>query len=88
MQRAQVPDRMTDPVCQRRPVQIEALAGVNLRLAIQRQMVGIFVDQHMRPVRRVSMPPSMGRSGAGACTTASSQARQPYRGRRITRTRN
>ena len=42
MQRAQVPCGMADPVGQRRPVQIDALAGVNLGLAIQRQMVGIF----------------------------------------------
>jgi hypothetical protein len=47
MQRAQMPGSMTDPVCQRRPVQIDALAGINLGLAIQRQVVGIFGHQNL-----------------------------------------
>ena len=47
MQRAQMPGSTTDPVCQRRPVQIDALAGINLGLAIERQMVGIFGHQNL-----------------------------------------
>ena len=47
MQRAQVPGGMADPVGQRRAIEIDALAGVDLGLAIQRQMVGIFGDQNL-----------------------------------------
>ena len=36
----------------------------------------------------VGSPPSISRAGAGAWTTALSQARQPYLGRRVTITRN
>ena len=47
MQRAQVPGGMADPVRQRGAIQIDALAGVDLGLAIQRQMVGIFGHQNL-----------------------------------------
>ena len=47
MQRTQVPGGMSDPVGQRRAIQIDALAGVDLGLAVQRQMVGIFGDQNL-----------------------------------------
>ena len=48
MQRAQVPGSMTDPVRQRGAIQIDAaLAGVDLRLPVQRQMVGIFGHQNL-----------------------------------------
>ena len=36
-----------DPVGERRAVEMDALAGVDLRLAIERQMVGIFGDEHV-----------------------------------------
>jgi hypothetical protein len=36
MQRAQVPGGMADPVCQRRAIPIDVLAGVNLGLAVRR----------------------------------------------------
>jgi hypothetical protein len=42
VQRAQVPGGMADPVRQRRAIQIDALTGVNLGLAVKRQMVSIF----------------------------------------------
>ena len=47
MQRTQVPGGMADPVRQRRTIQIDALAGVNLGLPVQRQMIGIFGHQHL-----------------------------------------
>jgi hypothetical protein len=47
MQRAQVPGGIADPVCQRRAVQVDALTGINLGLAIERQMVGIFGYQDL-----------------------------------------
>ena len=47
MQRAQVPGGMADPVGQRGAIQIDALAGVNLGLAVERQMVGIFGHQNL-----------------------------------------
>jgi hypothetical protein len=37
-----------DPIGQGRAIQVEALAGVNLSLPIQWQMVGIFGDEHLR----------------------------------------
>jgi hypothetical protein len=47
MQRPKMPSGMTDPVCQRRAIQSDALAGVNLGLAIQQQMVGILGHQNL-----------------------------------------
>jgi hypothetical protein len=47
MQRPKMPGGMTDPVCQRRAIQSDALAGVNLGLAIQQQMVGILGHQNL-----------------------------------------
>jgi hypothetical protein len=44
---AQVPGGMTNPVGQRRAVEIDALPRVDLRLAIQRKMVGIFGDENL-----------------------------------------
>ena len=46
-ERAQQPGRLADPVGHRRPVEVDALAGVNLRLTVQRQVIAIFGDQHM-----------------------------------------
>ncbi len=40
-----------DPVGQRGAVERDALAGIDLRLAIERRVVGIFGDQHMRDQR-------------------------------------
>ena len=36
-----------DPVRQRRAIELDALAGVDLRLPIERQVIGIFGDQHL-----------------------------------------
>ena len=47
MQRAQVPGGMADPVGQRRAIEIDALAGVDLGLPVERQMIGIFGDQNL-----------------------------------------
>jgi hypothetical protein len=88
MQRAQVPGGMADPVRQRRAIQVDALAAVNLGLAIQRQMVGIFGHQNLGDGSLGCRPPSISRTGAGACTRPSSQVRQAYLGRRVTSTRN
>jgi hypothetical protein len=46
--RTQVEGGAADPVGERRAVEAQALALVNLRLAIQRQMIGAFGDQHVR----------------------------------------
>jgi hypothetical protein len=48
VQRAQMPGSVTNPIRQRRAIQINALAGVNLSLPVQRQMVGIFGHQNLR----------------------------------------
>ncbi len=42
MQRTQMPGSAANPVRQRGTIQIDTLAGVNLGLPVQRQMVGIF----------------------------------------------
>ena len=47
VQRTQVPGGVADPVGQCRAIQIDALPGVNLGLAVQRQMVGIFGHQNL-----------------------------------------
>jgi hypothetical protein len=52
------------------------LPGEDLRLPVERQVIGELGHQHVREQASVAIPPVIGRSGAGACTTASSQARQ------------
>ena len=47
-QRLQQRRGLADPVGQRRAVEVEPLALEDLALAIERQMVGVFGDQHMR----------------------------------------
>jgi hypothetical protein len=47
MDGAKLKGRAADPVCEGRPVQIDALAAVDLGLPVERQVVGIFADQHM-----------------------------------------
>ena len=51
VQRRQPPTGAAHPGAQGGTIQCDTLAGKDLRLAIQRQMVGIFVDQHMRHQR-------------------------------------
>jgi hypothetical protein len=48
VQRTQMEGGVTDPVRQCGAIQRDALAGVNLRLPIQRQMIGIFRHQNLR----------------------------------------
>ena len=40
-----------DPVGQRRAIEVDALAGVDLRLAVERQVIGVLGDQHLRDRR-------------------------------------
>jgi hypothetical protein len=40
-----------DPIGQGRAVKVEALAGINLRLPVQRQVIGIFGHEHLRDRR-------------------------------------
>ena len=51
-QRREQPARAAHPVRQRRAFQLHAFARVNLRLAIQRQVIAIFRDQHVRQQSR------------------------------------
>lgn len=46
--RPQLESGPSDPVGQGGTVEIDALTAVDLRLAIQRKMVGVFAGQHMR----------------------------------------
>ncbi|MGY4503267.1 hypothetical protein ACVWYH_007224 [Bradyrhizobium sp. GM24.11] len=88
MQRTQVEDRLSHPVRQCRTIELNTLAGVNLRLPVEWQVIGIFGDQDLGNggLGRQTALDQPGR--AGACTTPSSQARQAYLGRRVTRLRN
>ncbi len=80
---------MADPIRQaRRPVQIDALAGVNLGLAVQRQMVGIFGHQNLGDGGLARQAALDQPRWAGAGTTPSSQAPGAYLGRRVTSTLN
>lgn len=47
MQRTQVEGGLSHSIRQRRTIELNALAGVNLRLPIERQVIGIFGDQHL-----------------------------------------
>ena len=55
-QRRQQGGGFTHPVGQRRAIQIKAVALEDLALAIQRQVVGIFVDQNMGEQARTGTP--------------------------------
>lgn len=46
-QRAKIPGCPPDPVCKGGAIQLDALAGINLRLPIERQMIGILGHQHL-----------------------------------------
>ena len=76
-QRRQPPCRTADPVGHRRPVKRDALAGIDLCLTVERQVIGILADQPMRDQRSVGSPPSTMRAGAGASTGGASHERQP-----------
>ena len=69
-----------DPSGQRGAVEVDAFASVDLRLPIERLMIGILRDQHMREQTGPASPRSIGRDGAGACTIRS-QASQLSFGR-------
>ena len=47
-QRPQQGARLSDPVGERRAVEIDPVACVDLALAVQRQVIDVFRDQHMR----------------------------------------
>ena len=47
MQRAQMEGGMPNPVRQCRAVELDALAGINLGLPVERQMIGIFGHQNL-----------------------------------------
>ena len=51
MHRPQQEGGTADPIGQGRAVELDALPGVNLRLAVQRKVIGIFGDQHLRDRR-------------------------------------
>ena len=65
-QRRQQGGGFADPVGQRRAIQIEALAIKDLALAVEWQMVGIFVDQHMRQQPGTGTP-TLDRPGRQRC---------------------
>ena len=65
MQRTQVEGGLSYPVRQRRTIELNTLAGVNLRLPVERQVIGIFGDQDLGSVGR---PPSISRARLGLCS--------------------
>ena len=58
------------PVHQGGAIERDALACIDLRLTIERRVIGIFGDQHMRDQCLGRMPFSISRSSAGAWTTS------------------
>ena len=48
---AQIPSRPPHPVGQRRAIELDALTGVNLCLSVQRQVISVLGDQHLRDQR-------------------------------------
>ena len=66
-QRLQQRRRLADPAGERRAVEIDAIAGEDPGLAIQRQVIAVLRDQHMRE-----------RAGAGSATLD-----RPWRQRRL-----
>ena len=50
-QGAQIPRCASDPVCKGGAVKLDALPGIDLRLPVERQVIGILGDQHLRDQR-------------------------------------
>jgi hypothetical protein len=46
-QRRQQPGRLADPIGQRGAVEVDALAPIDARLPVERQMIAVLADQHM-----------------------------------------
>ena len=51
-QRRQQPAAITDPVGQGRAIKLDPLSGIDLRLAVQRQVIGVLGHQHVREQSR------------------------------------
>ena len=77
-QRLQPPCRPAHPVRQGGAVEMDAVALQDLGLAVQRQAVVVLRHRHLGQQRlRSAGRRGSALSGAGACTTASAQLRQP-----------
>ncbi len=46
-QGAKIPSCPSDPIGQGRSIQLDALPGIDLRLPVKRQMIGVLGDQHL-----------------------------------------
>ena len=78
--RIEQPGCLTNPVAQCRAVEFEPLAGIDLALAVQRQMIPNFDTSRCASVAGVARPRGVGIAGAGAWVIAS-HAVQAYFGR-------
>ena len=47
LERLKPPAGATDPVCQGRTIQLDALPGEDLALPVKRKMIAVFGDEHM-----------------------------------------
>ena len=56
VQRAELGGGPADPVRERRAIELDALPGVDLALPVERQVVGVFADQHMGDQRLGRQP--------------------------------
>ena len=65
MDGSQQPGRAPRPVRQRRAVQPDALARVDLRLAVERRVIGVLGDDHLGTVGSVGRRPSISRRRRG-----------------------
>ena len=66
VQRLQPPAGAAHPVRQGRALNLDPMAGEDLRLAIERSVIAILADQTWASRPGVAMPLAIGRSGAGA----------------------
>jgi hypothetical protein len=55
-ERPHVKGGSSDPISERRTIEMNALAFVDLRLAIERQVIGIFCDEHVGDCRLGRQP--------------------------------
>ena len=66
MHRPQQEGRTADPIRQRRAVELDTLPGVNLRLAVQWKVIGVFGDQDLRH-RGLGRQSALDQSGRCGC---------------------
>ena len=88
MQRLQPPAGAADPAGQRRTRKIDAMAGEDLRLPIERRVIAIFADQHLGEQRRRRQAAGDWPFRGRRLRHRARKSRQAYLGRVMRRTRS